>query len=88
MDKRPAPTSASLDGQHEARPPIGHSSQLISSQNAALQSLSIPAHRIEELPVELNQLFAAALANRARLDFDTEPTSFVVSLARGRENGG
>lgn len=88
MDAPQTPTSAALGGQeHEGQPPTGHSSLLTATQNAALQSLPLPASRIEELPIELNQLFAAALANRARLDFDAEPACFVVSLARRREDG-
>ena len=86
MDARQTPTSAALGGQaHEGQPPTGHSSLLLATQNAALQSLPLSAGRIAELPIELNQLFAAALANRARLDFDTEPASFVAALARGLE---
>lgn len=87
MDAPQTPISAALGGQeHEGQPPTGHSSLLTATQNAALHSLPLPASRIEELPIELNQLFAAALANRARLDFDSEPACFVVSLTRSRED--
>ena len=76
-----APSANAQDGSS----PTGYSSLLVAAQNAALQTIPLPVLRIEELPTELNQFFAAALANRARLDFDTEPASFIVALARGRK---
>ena len=60
----------------------GLSSSLVSAQNAAVQTIPLPPSRIAELPPELNQLLAATLGNRSRLDFDIEPSCFVVSLSR------
>ena len=62
--------------------PTGYSPMLVAAQNANLQTIPLPSNRVEELPTELNQLFAAVLANRSRLDFDVEPASFLVSLFR------
>ena len=63
-------------------PATGFSPSLVSAQNAAVQTIPLPAGRVDELPAELNQLLAATLGNRSRLDFDIEPASFVVSLSR------
>ena len=94
MDKPQGQTAVAPGGKEQegkqgkqGKQPTGYSSLLVSVQNAALQTIPLPERRIEELPTELNQFFAAALANRARLDFDTEPASFIVSLARGRKEG-
>jgi hypothetical protein len=48
--------------------------------NEAVQGIPLPDVRVEEVPVELNQLHAAAVTNRARLDFDVEPSSFRLAL--------
>ena len=63
-------------------PATGLSPSLVSAQNAAVQTIPLPPGRIDELPAELNQFLAATLGNRSRLDFDTEPACFVVSLSR------
>lgn len=63
-------------------PATGFSPSLVSAQNAAVQTIPLPPGRVDELPAELNQLLAATLGNRSRLDFDIEPASFVVSLSR------
>ena len=68
------------------RQPTGYSAMLVSEHNACLQTISLAAPRVQELPVELNQFFAAALANRSRLNFDIEPASFVVSLSCQAKN--
>ena len=84
MNTPPIETSGAPGGNTQAgSSPTGYSSLLVAAQNAALQTIPLPARRLEELPTELNQFFAAALANRARLDFDTEPADFIVALARG-----
>ena len=48
--------------------------------NGAIQNIPLPDVRVQELPVELNQLHAAAVANRARLDFDADPVDFRRAL--------
>jgi hypothetical protein len=48
--------------------------------NHAIQNILLLDLRIHELPVELNQLHAAAVANRARLDFDADPSDFRRAL--------
>ena len=88
MNTPQIPTFGAPGGEEcEGKESTGYSSLLVAAQNAAVQTIPLAARRVEELPIELNQLFAAALANRARLVFDTEPASFVVSLARARQGG-
>jgi hypothetical protein len=50
--------------------------------NEAIQGIPLSDVRVEEVPVELNQLHDAAVVNRARLDFDAEPSAFVTALHR------
>ena len=52
--------------------------------NEAIQGIPLPEARAEELPVELNQLHAAAIINRARLDFDLDPADFPRALTTAR----
>jgi hypothetical protein len=61
------------------------SPRTVTESNEAIQGIPLPPARVEELPVELNQLAAAALASRARVDFDVDPTDFRRALARARE---
>lgn len=60
-----------------------YSAALVSALNAALANIPVTDGRIVELPVELNQFRAAALANRPRQQFDIEPANFAASLASG-----
>ena len=53
---------------------------LVRAQNAALARIPITDLRGLELPVELNQLAAAAEAVRHLLQFDAEPADFVRTL--------
>ena len=52
----------------------------VAEVNQAIQKIALPEMRVQELPVELNQLLAAAVANRARLDFDLDPADFRRAL--------
>lgn len=83
MDTSKIETEAPGGNKQDGISPTGSSALFVAAQNAALQTIPLPARRIEELPTELNQFFSAALANRVRLDFDTEPADFIVALARG-----
>ena len=53
---------------------------LVRAQNAALAQIPLTDLRAAELPVELNQLAAAAEAVRHLLQFDAEPADFVRTL--------
>jgi len=53
---------------------------LVRAQNAALARIPLTDLRAAELPVELNQLAAAAEAVRHLLAFDSEPADFVATL--------
>lgn len=53
---------------------------LVRAQNAALARIPMTDARAAELPVELNQLAAAAEAARHLLQFDAEPADFVRTL--------
>jgi hypothetical protein len=53
---------------------------LVRAQNAALARIPLTDLRAAELPVELNQLAAAAEAVRHLLQFDAEPANFVQTL--------
>jgi hypothetical protein len=50
--------------------------QTVTTVNDAVQGIPLPDVRIQELPVELNQLQTASVGNRARLDFDADPSDF------------
>jgi len=50
--------------------------ELIRLWNAAHPHLALTAPRIEELPIELAQLRAAAEAVRGQVTFDAEPAGF------------
>ena len=53
---------------------------LVRARNAALAQIPLTDLRAAELPVELNQLAAAAEAVRSLLQFDAEPADFVRTL--------
>ena len=53
---------------------------LVRAHNAALAGIPLTDARAAELPVELNQLAAAAEAARHLLAFDSEPADFVTTL--------
>ena len=52
------------------------SAKTVKALNEEMQDIPIEETRITELPVELNQLHDAAVALRARHDFDREPADF------------
>jgi hypothetical protein len=53
---------------------------LARAHNAALARIPMTDPRAAELPVELNQLAAAAEAARHLLTFESEPADFVTTL--------
>ncbi|WP_158292078.1 hypothetical protein [Paracraurococcus ruber] len=55
--------------------------ELVRLWNAAHPRLALTEARLAELPVELQQLRAAAEAARGRVAFDTEPSAFRRLLA-------
>lgn len=55
--------------------------RMIREINEAMQGIPLPEIRVEELPVELNQLHAAILKNRPRVDFDVDPNDFRRALS-------
>lgn len=63
------------------------SAMLVSALNASLANIPLAEIRVNELPTEINQLRAAALANRARQQFDLEPANFASTLALHKKAG-
>ena len=59
--------------------------RMIREINEAVQNIPLPDLRVEELPVELNQLHAATSANRPRVDFDVDPNDFRRALSATSE---
>src|SRR5262245_40246185 len=60
----------------------------VRAMNDAYAGLSLKPARIEELPIELQQLRSAIEAVRAKVDFDVDPFDFQVALketARSRK---
>jgi hypothetical protein len=55
-------------------------SDLVRAMNEDYARLSLEAARIEELPIELEQLRQAIEAAGARVDFDTDPYDFRAAL--------
>jgi hypothetical protein len=53
--------------------------------NEAYAGLSLKPARIEELPIELNQLRSAIEAVNPRVDFDIDPSDFRVALLETAE---
>jgi len=59
--------------------------KMIREINEAVQGIPLPDIRVEELPVELNQLHAAIRTNRPRVDFDVDPNDFGRALSATSE---
>jgi len=59
--------------------------KMIREINEAVQGIPLPDIRVEELPVELNQLHAAIRTNRPRVDFDVDPNDFRRALSATSE---
>jgi len=59
--------------------------QTVTTLNDSVHELPLPDVRVQELPVELNQLHVAAVANRARLDFDADPSDFRRALHAAKD---
>ncbi len=57
----------------------------INAINEEMQEIPIEKKRIGELPVELNQLLAAARALRPAHDFDRDPADFQRVLHKVRD---
>jgi hypothetical protein len=53
--------------------------------NEAYAGLSLAAARVEELPIELNQLRSAIEAVNRKVDFDVDPFDFRVALLETAE---
>lgn len=83
MDAQGKSNSADIDASSRSGAGCsGHSQANLRDQNEAVQAIPLSSTRLAELPTELNQFFAATLANRRRLDFDAEPAGFTLALAR------
>jgi hypothetical protein len=54
--------------------------QTVTALNDAIQEIPLSDVRVQELPVELNQLLAASVTNRERIDFDADPSDFRRAL--------
>lgn len=64
-------------------------SDLVRRMNEGYAQLELDAARIEELPVELEQLRKAMEAANARVDFDVDPHDFraaQLEIAAGAKN--
>jgi len=55
-------------------------SDLVRRMNEDYAQLQLEAARIEELPIELDQLRKAMEAANSRVDFDTDPSDFRAAL--------
>ena len=55
-------------------------SELVRTMNEAYARLKLEPARIEELPVELEQLRRAIETANARVDFDIDPSDFQAAL--------
>lgn len=65
------------------------SSDLVRQMNENYARLRLEAARIEELPIELEQLRKAIETASAKVDFDTDPNDFraaLLELAAGPGN--
>jgi hypothetical protein len=65
-------------------------SDLVRTMNEEYAKLLLEAARIEELPIELEQLRQAIEAANHKVDFDTDPHDFRVALlevAAGARHG-
>ena len=57
----------------------------VRAMNGAYAGLSLKPERVEELPIELNQLRSANEAVNRKVDFDTDPFDFRVALLETAE---
>jgi hypothetical protein len=57
----------------------------VRAMNEAYAGLSLKPARVEELPIELNQLRSAIEAVNRRVDFDVDPFDFRVALLETAE---
>jgi hypothetical protein len=55
-------------------------SEFVRLANEAYANLQLPPARIEELPIELEQLSRAIEAVNAKVDFDIDPSDFRAAL--------
>jgi 5-bromo-4-chloroindolyl phosphate hydrolysis protein len=57
----------------------------VRAMNEAYARLSLKPARVEEIPIELNQLRSAIEAVNRRVDFDVDPFDFRVALLETAE---
>jgi hypothetical protein len=57
----------------------------VRAMNEAYAGLSLKPARVEEIPIELNQLRSAIEAVNRRVDFDVDPFDFRVALLETAE---
>lgn len=57
----------------------------VRAMNEAYSGLSLKPARVEELPIELNQLRSAIEEVSRKVDFDTDPFDFRVALIEAAE---
>ena len=55
-------------------------SDLVRAMNESYAKLQLEAARIEELPIELEQLHRAIEAVNSKVDFDIDPSDFRAAL--------
>jgi len=64
-------------------------SELVRQMNESYAKLQLEAARIEELPIELEQLHRASEAANGKVDFDIDPFDFraaLLDVAAGRQD--
>ncbi len=64
-------------------------SDLVRAMNESYAKLQLDAARIEELPIELEQLCRAIEATNPKVDFDSDPFEFraaLLDVAAGSKN--
>jgi hypothetical protein len=65
-------------------------SDLVRAMNESYARLQLKAARVEELPIELEQLRRAIEAANLKVDFDIDPFDFraaLLDVAAGSKNG-
>jgi hypothetical protein len=65
-------------------------SDLVRAMNESYAKLQLDAARVEELPIELEQLRRAIEAVNGKVDFDIDPFDFraaLLDVAAGSKNG-
>ena len=65
-------------------------SDLVRAMNESYAKLQLEAARVEELPIELEQLRRAIEAANLKVDFDIDPFDFraaLLDVAAGSKNG-